>query len=802
MAELGKLTAVFDADTRRFDSGFRGVASKVTVLDSSLRGLTGSASSAIGTLSGLASPLALAAGASVVAASAISALAVGLFELTKSAAKTGGELFDLSQKTGITVETLSALSIAAKTTGLDINGMAPSLVIFQKNMEAAGDATSKQGRLFRALSIDTHDNEKALRQAFTALGKMKEGSQQTALAMQLFGRSGKDVLAIVKETNGNLDAASRKYAEMGLIISTGAASASDKFNDLLEETTLQLEAVTRSIGMELLPVAIDALESISAGLRANKDAWSSWGTSIANVLRGVSAVVHSEIGQMIGRISEFSVKWLTIPGLVAQGLGALGSATDRPTEDFFGPGGAARGGRKALPGTPEWLAAQRRSTGTEFKGLGGGGGRRGGGGGPDPAQTAQRIAALQLEAVVSGLRAEDEANKRSLDLRRQDFNSYATHYVDLENRRHKAVMDGLDAEQKAAEKLKKGRDVALLEIANKRTAENTTHEQNRNKVLDERAHILDQIEKFMRDQEREVQGLTSATDQWDRAYEDLVDTLRDEGVEIEANTKRRIQSNIQVLKEIDLVKQQIRVRQVLKSTRERFATEAGRNRPPWEDLGGGSTVGGEPGTTTRPRIATAEEQAMRDRLAMIRERMRDLSGELTSIWADSVKTGFTQGVDAGLERLGQGLLQIVEDIFLRRMAEGLENILTNLASGGGGRNFLTKYIIPIAGAAVGGLGGGSGSAGGLGSAFAGAFASGGTIPMGQWGVVHDNERVYSTPTGAQVVPAVHGKNGPQVITNNHYTINLPPDSRGNYSAPRSKRQLSETLIAALQQAQT
>lgn len=794
--EFGRLTAVFDADTRRLDSGLRGTASKVVALEGTLRGLSGGASSALGTLSGLASPIGIAAGAAVVAATAVSGLAVALWELVKSSARVGGELLDLSQKTAFTVETLSGLSIAAKTTGSDITNIAPSLVIFQKNMEAASDATSKQGRLFRVLSIDTRDNEKALRQAFTALGKMREGSQQTALAMQLFGRSGKDVLAIVKETNGNLDAAIKKYNQMGLIIGTGAATASDKFNDVLEETTLQLEAVTRSIGMELLPVATEALQTISAHLAANKDAWASWGTSIANLLRGTKVALESEVGQMIHRLSDLFVAIQPVTWAV-KGLASLGESS-APVEDFFGPGGAARGGRKTLPGTPEFKAAQRRMIGTEFPGLSARGGK--GGGGPDPAQTAQRIAQLQLDAVVTGLRAEQDANKRSLERRRQDFNAYATQYMVIENRRHKAVIDALDTEQRAAEQLKTGKAVALQEIQNRRTAENTAHEQNRNQVLDERARILDQIEKFIRNQERDLLGVTTATDQWDKAYQDLVDTLKEEGVELEENTRRRVQSNIEMLKEIDLVRQQIRVRQVLKSTRERFGTEAGRNRPSWIDLGGGSTVGGEPATTTRGRVVTAEEQAMRDRLAKIREQMKELSGELTSVFSQSISDGFNSGIKSGLQTLATGLLQIVQDVFLRRIAEGLADILTGLSSGGGG-GIWSKLPAIILGAAGGIGGGGSGAAGGLGTTFAGAFATGGTIPMGQYGIVHDNERVFATPTGAHVIPASSSK-GSRVENHYHYTINLPPDPRGSYSSPRSKRQLSETLIAALQASQS
>lgn len=383
MAELGKLTAIFDADTRKFDVGLRGVQSKMAAVTNQLHQVTGSSNFATTALTGLSTKLGLVAGGSVIAASAISAVAVGLFSLVKASAAVGGELFDLSQKTNFTVETLSGLSIVAKTTGSDIKGLSASLGIFQKNMEAAGDTTSKQGELFKRLNIDTRDNEKALRQAFTQLDKLGDGAHQTAIAMQLFGRSGKDVLAIVKETNGDLDKAIAKYEKMGLIISHGAAAASDRFNDVLEETTLQLSAVTRSIGLELLPVATEALQSISFWLAENKGAWSSWGTTISDVIRGVRTVAESEIGTIIGFIARLGAEISGLPS-IARGLSSIGAGS-RPQEDFFGPGGAARGGRRSLPGTPEYLAMQRRlealglsNTRTSVGGRGG----RGGGGSP------------------------------------------------------------------------------------------------------------------------------------------------------------------------------------------------------------------------------------------------------------------------------------------------------------------------------------------------------------------------------------------------------------------------------------
>lgn len=723
--EIGRLTAVFDADYSRFDRGSRHVEAKVTGLTNVLKSL-GSTSVAIqGPLGGVAGRLqgisalssqatsglgAVGVGMAVVTAVTVG-LGVALFGLVKQSAEAGGELLDLSQKTGFTVETLSTLSIVARTTGSDIGSLSASLVIFQKNQEAANNGSKEQSKLFKSLNIDTRDNEKATRQAFTALFKMSEGTHQTATAMKLFGRSGKDVLAIIKETNGDLDAATKKYDKMGLVISTSAATASDRFNDVLEETTLQLSAVTRSIGMELLPVATGALQDISSWLAINKSAWSSWGTGIADVLRGVSSIAQSEIGTMIGWIARLSAEMSGLPGLI-RGIGALG-ASDRPVEDIWGPGGAMRGGRKTLPGTPEYLAAQRRleGLGNTRTGGGGGGGRRGGGGSARQDPGVQLL--KQLEEQFKELTPRTEAQR---------------------------VADKLldDQYKKTLDTIKKKIQITAMDI-------------------DSQKKIL------------EVTRERFAT---------------------EASYAR--------LTEEEFIKSLSRARRFFALERERFMTKEGQNRPAWMDLGGGSTLGGEPGTTSRPRIATVDEQVARERIAKIREQMDVLAGDLTSIFSRSISDGFNQGIKSGLQTLAQGLLQIVQEIFLKRLAAGLSELLGGFATSGGWLQKALGFAIGVAGGSIS-LGGGSsftpGGTGAVRPRIVGRASGGPVSPMSSYMVGEQGPEMFTPNVPGNIIP--NGRMG-QAVIHNHYTINLPPAPNTSYNPRRSARQQADMILAALQ----
>lgn len=685
MPELGKLTAVFDADTRQFDAGVRGVATKIAGLRGEVSALTGGVGSAAGSLAGMSSKLGLAAGGAVIAASAIGGVAKALFDITTSAAEAAGKFVDLSQKTNFSVRTLSGLSIVAENTGSSIEGLSAALGIFQKNMVAAQDETSKQAKAFSDLKINTQDNEEALKEAFKALNSITNEAKQTAAAMTLFGRSGKDVLAIVKETNGDLDAAIRKYEEMGIVITDSAAKASDKFNDLLAETTKQLSAVTRSIGLELLPVATDALQQISNWLVQNKNTWQAWGVAIADAIRGVSVIANSQLGQVIGLLAQATgfVTGLTgtLRGLTGIGAGSrsgLGAAGSTTTGLLQGPSGSLLGGltRQPIssifgagptlgPFTPP--AAGGLPPATFRGGGGGGGGRRGGGAG---------------RATIGSVR--------------QDFDEYYN----------------------------------LFDYFKKIREENE-------KILDDILHTpVESIEAIMNLYETIARGFPSA------------------------------------------------------------------------ELGGVSTATGQLRDLIEagaPSAGPLEAQVeARDR---IRQASQDLADQLTGIFADSVATGFEQGAKRGLVSLAQGLLNVVEQVFLRRLAEGLSNIIFNtMSGGGGGGGFFSTLGRSLLGGLIGGIGGGLTGTSALLSAgrsvgplstsgtplLTGLItrANGGPVFPGQPYLVGERgPEMFMPGTAGNIVP--NGK-GQTII------INVPVAKGSTYTSPKSRRELASQIASAVQ----
>lgn len=285
-ASLGSVTQSLSQIT----AGIPGVGRAFSGLSSQLTTVSEAATGAETGIAAMAGPIAAAAIGIGVMVGAVISLGKELFNLTKQTAEFEGKFQDLSQQVGVSVETLSTLDVIASTTGGSIETVTASLGIFQKNLEAAHAPTSKQSKLLKELGVTSLDTETALRQTIKGLFALGEGEKQTAASLELFGRGGRFVNAILKESGGDLDAATAKFQELGLVISGPAAAAADQFNDQLEIIGRQLSAVAYKIGNQTIPIFAVLFEDISKALAESSSGWQSWESVIETTT--AAAIAH------------------------------------------------------------------------------------------------------------------------------------------------------------------------------------------------------------------------------------------------------------------------------------------------------------------------------------------------------------------------------------------------------------------------------------------------------------------------------------------------------------------------------
>lgn len=404
--------------------------------------LAAESSAAGASIGAIAGPVGIAAGALLALHVAAIAVAKGFFDLVVSTAQWEGKLFDLSQQTGVSVETLSTLSALAEDTGGSIESVAQSLVIFQGNIEDAQDSTSKAGKQFADLGISTDNTEQSLREAIKALAAMDEGLKQTNAAADLFGRrGGKQFLAILKESHGDIDAVEEELRALNSLVTGPVAKGADQLNDKLNATRRQFQGLTAQIVNESMPLIVKALQQLSTILRENRETFILLGQAIGLFLQGnlrliapavtIASLAFDGHRRALAPLVEMYERFAAVLQIVS---GRLPSVDPNAIPAVPGPGAAPQFGGAATLGKGI----------TRPKGTGSGKGRSAA---KDTAlQDATAEAELAERELLQKIEADIFENKRALANHVRDIEEFTRRAIELADQRHRAEIDRINDE--------------------------------------------------------------------------------------------------------------------------------------------------------------------------------------------------------------------------------------------------------------------------------------------------------------------------------------------------------------------
>lgn len=241
----------------------------------------------------------------------------GVAALGKSAIDTADDLNDTSQRTGVAVESLSRFGQAAADSGSSIEGVAKGMGQLAKRITDPGSAASKA---LKGIGIATTDAQGKVRSLDAVMldvadrfAKMPDGAEKSALAMQLFGKSGVELIPMLNQGREALE----KYQAT---ISGDMAKSADEFNDALNAIGRELSGPFNEAVTALLP----AITAIANGLVAVLQAFS----NLPGPVQATILVIGGALAALVAlapAISALITIGTTIAGLFAAG-GALASA--------------------------------------------------------------------------------------------------------------------------------------------------------------------------------------------------------------------------------------------------------------------------------------------------------------------------------------------------------------------------------------------------------------------------------------------------------------------------------------------
>jgi hypothetical protein len=164
------------------------------------------------------------------------------------------KLNDLSKTTGLAVNQLAGLGVAAKQSGADLDSVAAAVSKLSVNM-------GKDSEKFRALGITAKDPLEALKQLADVFVAIKDPQERAAVAAEALGKSWQGTAPLLSEGG----------AAIGRMVTEGSkasgvtqemAEQADKFNDELEKLKANISGVTIGLVGGLVPAMNDAIKNM------------------------------------------------------------------------------------------------------------------------------------------------------------------------------------------------------------------------------------------------------------------------------------------------------------------------------------------------------------------------------------------------------------------------------------------------------------------------------------------------------------------------------------------------------------
>lgn len=239
-----------------------------------------------------------------------------LSEWIQRAIDAADETNKLAQKIGMTVTEVAGIQLAFKQGGVDAEG-------FQKAMSKLSVGVMDNNKALVAMGIQTRGADGALLSTREIVGQVadkfasyEDGVGKTALAIELFGKSGADLIPVLNAGGDSLKEYDDIAKKLGLTISSETAASAEKFNDTMELVGLGSRGVATQIAAQLLPT-LENLSSVFLETMTSGDALERTANAIANSFKFIVSTAYGayysikDLGNMLVSYSQIAVEALT-----------------------------------------------------------------------------------------------------------------------------------------------------------------------------------------------------------------------------------------------------------------------------------------------------------------------------------------------------------------------------------------------------------------------------------------------------------------------------------------------------------
>lgn len=202
-------------------------------------------------------------GTAVVGAAA--ALGTAAFKMATDTSEAADRVDKLSQKMGMSRQGFQEWDYIMSQNGMTMDSAQTAM----KSMTAAMDDLDKGGKkgaeTLGKLGITTQDlknmsQEDIFEKSIKALQSMPDGYEKAALASQLFGKQGRELLPLINGEAGSIDELKKKAHELGMVMGDDTVDAGVKFTDTMDSFKRAMGGAMAKLGGAVLPIVQQVMD--------------------------------------------------------------------------------------------------------------------------------------------------------------------------------------------------------------------------------------------------------------------------------------------------------------------------------------------------------------------------------------------------------------------------------------------------------------------------------------------------------------------------------------------------------------
>jgi len=233
-------------------------------------------------------------------------------EMVNQSIELGVELGHLSEQTGISAENLSTLKYVSDQSGVSFESLSKGFKKLSTDLFEIGNGAKEPLQAFNAIGISEKqltatggDLFKVMELVAQRFQTMPDGATKNAVATQLFGRAGQELIPILNEGSDGLEEYRKKAEALGIVLDKSGIEKMEGLHKSLVDVKAAFEgaglSITNALAPALQALARETLEVLGigngphggdfgAGIQAIDDWADEWVHAIARIMPALAGL--------------------------------------------------------------------------------------------------------------------------------------------------------------------------------------------------------------------------------------------------------------------------------------------------------------------------------------------------------------------------------------------------------------------------------------------------------------------------------------------------------------------------------